>query len=151
MVDRAALAKIHIAVKELGLTDEAYRDMLHVHFQVDSAKDLKPQQVIVLLNKFRAKGWRPKKSTVVKRGRAGQIRKDDNFIEIKPGPNAKQQRYILALWNALGYDVAKLHARCKKQFSVERFEWLKDDHSLFVLVTDLRQRCVNVGIDPEPN
>lgn len=151
MPSSADLAKIHIAKKELGLTDEAYRDMLHLHFQVDSAKDLKPQQVVVLLNKFRAKGWKPKKSAVVKHGRSGQIRKDDNFIEIKPGPNTKQKRYILALWNALDYDVAKLHARCKKQFNVERFEWLEDAHDLFVLVTDLRQRCLNVGIDPEPN
>lgn len=151
MPSSADLAKIHIAKKELGLTDEAYWDMLHLHFQVNSAKDLKPQQVVVLLNKFRAKGWKPKKSAVVKHGRSGQRRKDDNFIEIKPGPNAKQKRYILALWNSLGYDVAKLHARCKKQFNVERFEWLDDDHDLFVLVTDLRQRCLNIGIDPEPN
>ncbi|MBU4273997.1 MAG: regulatory protein GemA [Planctomycetes bacterium] len=147
MVDRAALAKIHIAKKELNLTDEAYRDMLHLHFQVSSAKDLKPQQVIVLLNKFRAKGWRPK--TNVKNGRKG-TGKSANFKEIV-GPNARQKKYILALWNALGYDVAKLDARCKKQFNVERFEWLKDEHDLFVLVTDLRQRCLNAGIDPEPN
>lgn len=146
MVDRAALAKIHIAKKELGLTDEAYRDMLHIHFQVASAKDLKPQQVVVLLNKFRAKGWRPK--TNVKNGRKGTA-KSANFKEIV-GPNAKQKRYILALWNALGYDVAKLDARCKKQFSVERFEWLADEHDLFVLVTDLRKRCENAGLDPEP-
>ena len=151
MVDRAALAKIHIAKKELNITDEAYRDMLHLYFGVSSAKDLLPKQVVVLLNNFRAKGWKPKKGTIVKHGRADQRRKDDNFIEIKPGPNAKQKRYILALWNALGYDVAKLHARCKKQFNVERFEWLEDDHDLFVLVTDLRQRCLNVDIDPEPN
>lgn len=146
MPSSADLAKIHIAKKELGLTDEAYRDMLHLHFQVDSAKDLKPQQVVVLLNKFRAKGWRPK--TNVKKGRKG-TGKSANFKEIV-GQNARQKKYILALWNALGYDVAKLDARCKKQFGVERFEWLKDEHALFVLVTDLRQRCVNVGIDPEP-
>lgn len=147
MPSSADLAKIHIAKKELGLTDEAYRDMLHLHFQVASAKDLKPQQVVVLLNKFRAKGWRPKFN--VKNGNKG-IGKSANFKEIT-GPNARQKKYILALWNALGYDVAKLDARCKKQFGVERFEWLKDEHDLFVLVTDLRQRCMNIGIDPEPN
>ena len=151
MPTSADLAKIHIAKKELGLTDEVYRDMLHVHFQVSSAKDLKPQQVVVLLNKFRAKGWRPKKSTVVKRGHAGQTRKDDNFIEIKPGANAKQQRYILALWNALGYDVAKLHARCKKQFGVDRFEWVDEYDDLHVLITDLQKRCRDAGLDPRQN
>lgn len=142
----ADLAKIHIAKKELGLTDEAYRDMLHIHFGVSSAKNLLPKQVVVLLNKFRAKGWRPK--TNVKNGRKGTA-KSANFKEIV-GPDARQKRYILALWNALGYDVAKLDARCKKQFGVERFEWLKDGHDLFVLVTDLRARCEAAGLDPEP-
>lgn len=147
MPSQADLAKIHIAKKELGLSDEAYRDMLHLHFQVDSAKDLLLKQVVVLLNLFRAKGWKPKAN--VKAGRKGTA-KSANFKEIT-GPNARQKRYILALWNALGYDVAKLDARCKKQFNVDRFEWLKDDHHLFVLVTDLRARCKAAGLDPEPN
>lgn len=55
MPSSADLAKIHIAKKELGLTDEAYRDILRTHFRVESAKELAPKQVIVLLNKFRAK------------------------------------------------------------------------------------------------
>lgn len=148
---RSDLAKIHIAKKELGLTDEEYRDLLQWKFRVESAKDLKPRQVVELLNHFRAKGWKPKKGATVKHGRKGVRKKDDNFIEIKPGtPGARHKRYILALWNALGYDVAKLHRRCKKQFDVDRFEWLDDDHSLHVLTTDLRQRCLNAGIDPEP-
>ena len=147
MLSRADLAKIHIAKKELGLTDEAYRDLLHLHFQVASAKDLLPKQVVVLLNNFRARGWKPKAN--VKNGRKTTA-KSANFKEIT-GPNARQKKYILALWNALGYDVAKLDARCKKQFGVDRFEWLQEDHHLFVLVTDLRQRCLNAGIDPEPN
>lgn len=151
MPNSADLAKIHIAKKELNLTDEAYRDMLHLHFQVSSAKDLKPQQVVVLLNKLRAKGWDPKKGAVVKHGRTGTKRKADNYIEIKPGPAARQQRYILAMWNALGYDVAKLHARCKKQFGVDRFEWVDEYSDLHVLITDLQQRCKNAGLDPEPN
>jgi phage gp16-like protein len=148
-MDRADLAKIHIAKKELGLTDDVYRDILRIHFGVDSAKDLKPKQVTVLLNKFRAKGWKPKKGAIVKNGRTGTRRKDDNYIQIKPGPAAKQQRYILAMWNALGYDVAKLHARCKKQFSIERFEWVTEYDELHVLITDLQQRCKSAGIDPK--
>ena len=140
MMNRADLAKIHIAKKELGLTDEAYRDMLHLHFGVSSAKDLLPKQVVVLLNNFRARGWKPKKGAVVKHGRADQRRKDDNFIVIKPGPAARQQRKVLAMWAALGYDVAKLHARCKKQFGIERFEWVTEYDELHVLITDLEHR-----------
>ncbi len=141
MVSRADLAKIHIAKKELGMSDAEYRDVLHWRFQVGSAKELAPRQVTVLLNHFRAKGWRPKRPTTVK--------KDDNFVRIKPGPAARRQKYILAMWNALGYDVAKLHRRCKKQFGIDRLEWLDGDYELFVLITDLRKRCKDAGIDPE--
>ncbi len=102
---------------------------------MESAKELAPKQAIVLLNKFRAKGWRP-------RGKAkgkGQGAKG-NYIEIKPGPAAPQQRKVLALWAALGYEVAKLHARCKRQFGIERFEWVTDGNHLHILITDLEAR-----------
>ena len=36
----SALARIHIAKKELALTEEAYRDILQFNFQVESAKEL---------------------------------------------------------------------------------------------------------------
>jgi len=57
---RANLAKIHIAKKELGLTDESYRDILHLHFKVDSASKLNDRQCTVLLNHLKALGWKPK-------------------------------------------------------------------------------------------
>ena len=143
MPTRIDLAKIHIAKKELGLTDEAYRDILRLHFGVESAKNLNPRQVVVLLNKFRAKGWKPKHKI------KNQKTKIKNFIEIKAGASARQQRYVLAMWNALGYDVAKLHARCKKQFSIDRFEWVTDHEDLHVLITDLQERCRRAGLNPE--
>jgi phage gp16-like protein len=133
---KISLAKIHVAKKELGLTDDAYRDILRVHFQVASSKDLTDRQATVLLNQFRAKGWTAKRG---KNQAAPAERK--GYIEIKPGPAAKQQRKILALWNSLGYEMAKLHTRVKTQFGVERFEWLEDPHSLHVLITDLEYRA----------
>lgn len=126
------LAKIHIAKKELALTDEAYRDILRLHFKVESAKDLTERQATVLLNQFKAKGWQPKV--------AAQPRKDSSYISIKPGPAAAQQRKILAMWSALGYDMAKIHTRVKTQFGVDRFEWLDDLKALHVLITDLEHR-----------
>jgi len=127
---RAEYAKIHIAVKELGLTDENYRDMLEFNFGVQSAKDLTAAQVAELLDLFRMKGWKPKLPK----------RKGDEYITVKPGPAAAQQRKVLALWHALNYPMAALHTRCRKQFGVERFEWLTDNHSLHVLITDLERR-----------
>ena len=63
MPSRQNLAKIHIAKKDLQLTDEQYRDLLHYHFQADSAATLNDRQCTVLLNHFRAKGWKPTRPT----------------------------------------------------------------------------------------
>ncbi len=54
-------AKIHIALNELGLDDQNYRDILHCKFKVASAKELNKRQVTVLLNYFKAKGWKPRR------------------------------------------------------------------------------------------
>ncbi len=131
-LDKTTLAKIHIAKKELALADEAYRDILFVNFQTWSAKDLTNQQARQLLELFRAKGWKSKPG----RGQQGKSR----FITVKSGPAAKQQKKVLALWNALGYDMGALHGRVKKQFGVDRFEWLEDGQALHILITDLQRR-----------
>ena len=137
MATTAQLAKIHIAKKELGLSDDIYRDILMVNFEVESAKTLTPRQAEGLLDIFRAKGWKPKKAAT---GAKRVARRDGNYIEIAPGPTAAQQRKVLAMWNALGYGMAKLHLRCKRQFGVDRFEWLTDPRHLHVLITDLEHR-----------
>jgi len=141
------LAKIHIAKKELGLSDETYRDMLYFHFKVDSAKRLSPRQCTVFLNHLRAKGWQPKSPATVKDGRAATQKVNDNYRAIKPGPAAAQQKYVLALWALLGYEIKKLDARCHKQFGIDRIEWLTEHADLRVLITDLRKRCADAGIE----
>jgi len=144
MPTKAQLAKIHIAKKELQLTDDTYRDILALHFKAASAKELTGRQAEQLLDLFRAKGWKPKKGSAPA---PGQIRRDGNYITIKPGPTAAQQRKVLAMWNSLGYGMDKLHSRCKRQFGVERFEWVTDPHQLHVLITDLKKRQVGAGVD----
>lgn len=152
MPTRAQLAKIHIAKKELQLTEDIYRDILGLHFKVESAKELTERQADGLLDLFRAKGWKPKAATAIPGSRGispsvdvsssapRQPRRDGSFIAITPGPAAAQQRKVLAMWNALGYSMDKLHVRCKKQFGVDRFEWLTDGRDLHVLITDLAKR-----------
>ena len=54
---RAELARIHIAKRDLKLTDELYRGFLHVLFGRSSAKDLTHEQVEELLVHFRSLGW----------------------------------------------------------------------------------------------
>ncbi len=140
----AQLAKIHIAKKDLQLTDDVYRDILSLNFKgVQSAKELTVLQADQLLEHFKAKGWKPKKSTATA---PRAKRRDGNFIVIHPGPTAKQQRKVLAMWNSLGYGMDKLHSRCKRQFGVDRFEWLTNYQDLHVLITDLNERQESAGV-----
>ena len=137
-MDRAKLAKIHIAKKELALTDEAYRDILRLHFGVESAKALNDRQAVALLNRFKAKGWKPTERPEAKR--APRPRRSSTYIDLPDTPDAAQQRKVVALWNELGYPMCTLHSRVKRQFGVERLEWLMDHDSLHVLITDLEAR-----------
>ncbi|MDR3631610.1 MAG: DUF1018 domain-containing protein [Desulfocapsaceae bacterium] len=59
---KTALAKINIAKKELALSDEAYRHILQMHFQVDSAARLNNRQATVLINNFKAHGWKERRA-----------------------------------------------------------------------------------------
>ena len=139
-MDRAKLAKIHIAKKELALTDDAYRDILRLHFQAESAKELNDRQGTALINLFRAKGWAPSPRPA-KAQRAPRPRRDSHYIDIpEGGPAAQQQRMVAGLWNELGYPMAALHSRVKRQFKVERLQWLTDHDSLHVLITDVEAR-----------
>lgn len=123
------LAKIHIAKKELGLSDEAYRDMLHLHFGVSSAKDLNPRQVLVLLNKFRARGWTSKRPSRGKKPFAGS----------KTGAPRNRARLLAKIEAHLAERGAHwnyAHAIAEKICKVERVEWC-DDEQLWKLVCAL--------------
>jgi phage gp16-like protein len=58
---RRALAKIHIAKKELGLSDEEYRDLVRATVPgKESAADLTDGELQRLLERLRQLGWRPR-------------------------------------------------------------------------------------------
>jgi phage gp16-like protein len=58
---RKCLAKIHIAKKELGLSDEEYRDLISATVTgKESAADLDDLQLQLLLDRLQALGWRPR-------------------------------------------------------------------------------------------
>ena len=98
MPTRAQLALIHIAKKELHLTEEIYRDILYCLFQKESAKDLAPDEVARLVNHFKWLGWRPVP------GGAG--RQSNKPVSAKPAPSVSanslaspaQQSKIVAMW-----------------------------------------------------
>jgi phage gp16-like protein len=59
MPNRADLARIHIAKKELGLDDATYRGVLWDRYRKESAAYLTPSEAADLIELFRQKGWRP--------------------------------------------------------------------------------------------
>jgi len=58
MPARQLLAKIHIAKKDLGLGEDIYRDTLESLTGKRSAAELSDRQIIVVINHFKAKGWK---------------------------------------------------------------------------------------------
>ena len=58
MPTHAELAKIHIAKRDLKLTDPLYRGLLNVLFGQGSERDLTQEQVEELLEHFKSLGWK---------------------------------------------------------------------------------------------
>ena len=58
MLTHAELAKIHIAKRDLKLTDPLYRGFLNVLFGQGSERDLTQEQVEELLEHFKSLGWK---------------------------------------------------------------------------------------------
>lgn len=116
---RADLAKIHVAKKELGLSEDNYRALLQSLCGVKSAKDLDFMGRQKLLIKLQSLGWKPAPAP----GKPGR----------KPWkPEAGSQgSKILALWLELKRK-GKLHTPTdealfdfvKDMTGVERPDWL---------------------------
>lgn len=54
------LAQIHIAISQLGIEDETYRQLLHGMFGVDSSSKLNTKQRGELIANLKRKGFKPK-------------------------------------------------------------------------------------------
>ena len=60
---RGLLAKVHIAIKDLGVLDDDYRDILRREFGVASAAALSNRELESLVRYFQSRGWRSKQRT----------------------------------------------------------------------------------------
>lgn len=121
---RRDLAKIHIAVKELGMEDEDYRALLQDVAGVGSASKLDLAQRSKLLHRLEKLGWKPK------------TRKPRQKITA----NTPVDRKIRALW----LDLANLGAvrdrsekalasYVKRQTCVDRLDWLSSKQAEMVI------------------
>jgi hypothetical protein len=57
MPSRSQLARVHIAKRDLKLSDTMYRDFLNLCFGKRSAKNLSPHEVDELILHFKGLGW----------------------------------------------------------------------------------------------
>ncbi|MDH4317916.1 MAG: regulatory protein GemA [Desulfobulbaceae bacterium] len=116
MPNRGSLAKIHIAKKDLGLSEEEYRDILQNRFGKQSSADLSQPQADQLIRHFQSLGWKPKQKSLP--GFGGSLASDP------------MSRKIRALWLELANggvvrnrSEKALLTFVKGQVKVERLEW----------------------------
>ena len=113
---RAALAKLHIGKKELGLDDDTWRAMVRrvSYGRTTSSADLKDLERDALLRELKVAGFRP---------------------QIKPKPRPVQQAIAASSKEALagkvrallldaGRDDAYANSIAARRFDVLRWEWL---------------------------
>jgi hypothetical protein len=141
---RSMLAKVHIAKKQLGMSDDDCRQMLLDRFDVESAGKLSFLKLNELVRHFEALGV----AFTSSRKRAPKPR--TGFYEVPEGVGFdRQKRLITAMWHALGWKMSGLDARYARQFKVDKFVWLNDQGQLQTLSKDLYNRCRAKGLDPE--
>ncbi|MDR3631735.1 MAG: regulatory protein GemA [Desulfocapsaceae bacterium] len=135
---RAALAKIHIAKKELGLSDDAYRDILSMHFNVPSAAGLTDRQATVLLNTFKAKGWKERRA---------------QKKSASPKYKDARMRKVVAIWITLGQAGAvrnrsdkALQAYVKRLSGMNNLLWC-NSRQLDIIIASLKQWALREDVD----
>lgn len=114
MPTHAQLALIHIAKKELRLTEEIYRDILYCMFQKESSSELTSDEGARLINHFKWLGWRPSPGHIVAKKPAGA----------KPDPESSatvaQQGKIVAMWMT-GKEIHQKNKGSLRHFLNNRF------------------------------
>jgi phage gp16-like protein len=117
-MSNTALAKIHIAKKELKLDDQTYRDVLERVTGKRSSKGLSAQNHAAILKEFKRLGWQSKP--------AGKRR-----LNWRPTSKKPQVRKIFKLWTELKKKGvwknparSSLLAFVKNQTGVADPEWL---------------------------
>lgn len=108
------LAKIHILKKELGLSDDEYRDFLFVRFGVRSAKDLSKKQLGVAISFMGGKTGDPTRYEKSPGRREGMA-------------TPAQLRMITALWHEVSFvQDAQKRSDALDRFLYKRFKcWLR--------------------------
>lgn len=105
MVDlarRNRLAALHCAKRDLGMDEDAYRDLLERVGGKRSAGDLSDRQLDRVLEELRGKGWKPSHKGTMRQGRT------------------QRGRYMRALWAKVSRErsEASLQAMIRRQLGL---------------------------------
>ncbi len=138
----AALAKIHIAKKELALHDDDYRALLLRETGQDTAKGLSDAQTGRVLEAFKTLGWKPR--LVTNNKTAGK----SEGPKTASSPAARKARALwLSLWR-LGVirnkSEVSLEAFGARQLGVEKLQWADDGH-MYKLIEALKSMAERNG------
>lgn len=140
---RSMLAKVHLAAKELGLDEDARRDVLERVTGRRSAGDCRDDQLDAVLAEFKRLGWKPKPGAKARTGTAP-------IAGRRPAthPVALKARAMwISLWN-LGVvrssTEASLEAFAKRQLRVDRLQWA-DQGQGYRLIEALKAMAERAG------
>lgn len=112
-IAKTTLAKIHVAKKQLAMTDDVYRVMLRSVAGVDSAKDLTPEGAHKLLKHLERCGFKPKRAA----GRRPNV----------AGIHQQQLKKIEAQLAAAGRPWSYLDGMVKRICKVDAIEFCDSD------------------------
>ena len=135
---KALLAKSSIAVKELGMPDDQFRDILDYRYGVRSRAGLKDSQLVDLVEFFKAKGWKQKKTN-----------------RTKPQADHPMAKKVRALWLSCWHlgithtpDEEAIEAFVKRQTKIERLHWLRDPFDALKAIEALKKIAAReAGVD----
>ncbi|NBB51480.1 DUF1018 domain-containing protein [Rhizobium sp. CRIBSB] len=144
MTRRAAVMKVQIARKELGLDEDTYRAILQRLTGQTSSAACSDAELGRVLDEFKTKGWTPR---VVAGGKTGAAR-PRRAVQPADHPSAKKARALwLSLWN-LGEvrdpSEAALEAFARRQLKVERLQWA-DQSQTYKLIEALKAMAERAG------
>lgn len=148
---RGLSAKIHIAKKELGWSDEQYVEWLEANFGKSSSKGLTFDEFERAIDLLKQAGWKPKKTTRSPR-KAGTKR---NL------PQSPMQKKIRALWITLYHlgavrkrEETALDSHCKRvcighkgQDKIQFGLYSVTEHQAYLVIESLKKMAERAGVD----
>lgn len=146
---RAAVVKVQIARRELGIDDGAYRALLERVTGETSSTACSDAQLGRVLDELKAKGWTPKGMAG---GRTGAIPVSTGRRTMSQSPMAKKARALWISLHQLGVvrdpSERALESFGRRQLGVDRLQWA-DEGQAYRLIEALKAMAARAGWDQD--